>query len=97
MYRVLKGGRVAVLVVGSSIIRGVNTETGECLAEIACSIGFEDPIIGIRRIDRNRRMMPVGSKLDLASQIQQRMHEEKVIGLIKPESPINKGYHNENN
>jgi DNA modification methylase len=84
MYRVLRGGRAAVVVVGSSIIRGVNTDTGNCLAEIACSIGFERPIIGIRRIDRNRRMMPVGLKPDLASQIQNRMHEETVIGLIKP-------------
>jgi DNA modification methylase len=91
MYRVLKSGRAAVIVVGSSINRGVNTETGECLAEIASSIGFEHPIMGIRQIDRNRRMMPVGLKPDLESQIQQRMHEETVIGLIKPNNSTNIG------
>ena len=30
-------------------------------------------------------MMPVGSKLDLDSQIQQRMHKEAVIGFYKPQ------------
>ena len=47
--------------------------------------------MGIRQIDRNRRMMPVGLKPDLESQIQQRMHEETVIGLIKPNNSTNIG------
>jgi len=36
-------------------------------------------------LDRNRRMMPAGAKVDLGSQIQQSMHEEYVIGCYKPE------------
>lgn len=85
MYRVLKPGKAAVLVVGSSVMRGKDTETAVCLAEIGQSIGFTVPPIGVRQLDRNRRMMPAGNSVNLNSQIQQRMHEEYVIGFIKPE------------
>ncbi len=83
MYRILKPGKVAILVVGSSNMRGRDTETGECLTEIGRKIGFDVPAIGIRNIDRNRRMMPVGAKLSKDSQIQKRMHQEFVIGFLK--------------
>jgi len=83
MYRVLKSEKAAIVVVGSSILRGIDTQTHQCLAEIGKRIGFIPVGIGIRRIDRNRRMMPVGHQVDRDSQIQQRMHEEYVIGLYK--------------
>ena len=85
MFRVLKPGRAAVVVVGNSVMRGRDTETQTCLAEIGRQIGFQVPEIGVRNLDRNRRMMPVGARLDLESQIQQRMHQEYVIGFYKPE------------
>jgi len=85
MFRVLRAGRAAIVVVGSSVMRGRDTETQACLAEIGRGIGFQVPKIGVRSLDRNRRMMPAGSELDLGSQIQQRMHEEYVIGFYKPE------------
>lgn len=84
VYRVLKPDRAAILVVGSSVMRNRDTETQNCLAEIGKVIGFEVPHIGIRTLDRNRRMMPAGAKVDRNSQIQQRMHEEYVIGFYKP-------------
>jgi ubiquinone/menaquinone biosynthesis C-methylase UbiE len=84
MYRVLKPGKVSIIVVGSSSIRGVDTQTHNCLAEIGQQIGFKIPKIGLRNLDRNRRMLPASSKLNLDSQIQQRMHEEYVIGFYKP-------------
>ncbi len=84
MFRVLKPGKAAVVVVGNSTMRGIDTETQNCLADIGQSIGFEIPKIGVRHLDRNRRMMPSGSKRDTDSQIQQRMHEEYVIGFYKP-------------
>jgi DNA modification methylase len=84
MYRVLKHNRGAVIVVGTSIMRGQDSETHYCLADIAKSIGFEVPGIGTRNIDRNRRMMPAGLEVDETSQIQQRMHKEYVLGLYKP-------------
>jgi DNA modification methylase len=85
-YRVLRPGRAAVLVVGNSIIRGINTLVESCLTDIGLELGFEAPAIGIRRIDRNKRMLPAGKITDTGSQIQQRMHEEYVIGFFKPES-----------
>ncbi len=83
MFRVLRPGRAAIVVVGSSEMRGVDTQTGKCLAEIGRSIGFEVPKIGVRQLDRNRRMMPAGTNRNPKSQIQKRMHEEFVIGFLK--------------
>ena len=84
MYRVLKPGKAAIVVVGSSTMRGRDTETDVCLSAIGRAAGFDVPAIGIRNLDRNRRMLPAGAKLNQDSQIQQRMHEEYVIGFYKP-------------
>ena len=84
MYRVLKSQKVAVVVVGSSIMKGVDTKTHECLKEIGNSIGFQVPHIGVRKLDRNKRMLPASRAINSDSQIQQRMHEEYVIGFYKP-------------
>ncbi len=84
MFRVLKPGKAAIVVVGNSVMRGIDTETDACLAEIGRTIGFQVPKIGIRNLDRNRRMMPAGINPNLDSQIQQRMHQEYVIGFFKP-------------
>lgn len=83
MYRVLRPNTAAIIVVGTSTIRGINVETHLCLADIAAEIGFQ--VIGIadRQLDRNRRMMPARFKKS-ASMIEQRIHEEYVIGLLKP-------------
>jgi DNA modification methylase len=86
MYRVLKPGKASIVVVASSIMRGIDTETDHCLAEIGQSVGLEVPHIGVRQLDRDKRMMPAGISIDRESQIQQRMHEEYVIGFRKPES-----------
>jgi len=85
MYRVLKPGRASVVVVGNSTLAGENAEVEECLIAIGKNLGFEIPKVGIRQLDRNRRMLPASSIHDTSSQIQQRMHEEYVIGFYKPE------------
>jgi len=84
MWRVLRPGKAAIVVVGSSVMRGRDTETHACLAEIGQTLGFDVPTIGVRGLDRDRRMMPAAHKRDSGSQIQQRMHEEYVIGFLKP-------------
>ena len=83
MYRVLRPGKAAIVVVGSSEMRGMDTQTGICLADIGRSIGFDVPSIGVRQLDRNRRMMPASNMRNRTSQIQKRMHEEFVIGFLK--------------
>jgi DNA modification methylase len=84
MYRVLRKDSPAIVVVGPSIMRGIDVQTHHCLAEIAQETGFD--VIGVvqRSLDRNKRMMPArfGKKTD--SMIEQRMHEEYVVGLLKP-------------
>jgi len=84
MRRVLRSGRAAIVVVGSSTMRGMNVETHYCLADIAASIGFDVVDIAERQLDRNRRMMPARFGKKPGSMIEQRMHNEFVIGLLKP-------------
>ncbi len=84
MYRVLKNNASAIVVVGSSTMRGTDTQTALCLAEIGESIGFEVPHIAVRNLDRDRRMLPASNHTNNESQIQQRMHQEYVIGFYKP-------------
>ncbi len=84
MFRVLRRGKSAIVVVGSSIIRGIDIEIHQCLKEIGQEIGFEVPKVGERNLDRNRRMMPASFNVDKTSQIQQRMHKEYIIGFYKP-------------
>ena len=83
MYRVLRPNSAAIVVVGTSTMRGINVETHLCLADIAAAVGFDVVGIPARQLDRNRRMMParLGRKTD--SMIEQRIHEEYVIGLWK--------------
>jgi DNA modification methylase len=83
MYRVLRPGKAAIVIVGSSNMRGIDTQVHTCLEEIGRTIGFEIPHIGIRRIDRDRRMLPAYKKGNNGSQIENRMYEEHVIGFYK--------------
>lgn len=84
MYRVLRHDSAAVVVVGTSVMRGLDVQTHECLADMGGELGFA--VVGVvqRTLDRNKRMMPArfGRKTD--SMIEQRMHEEYVIGFLKP-------------
>jgi len=84
MLRVLKMGKAAVIVVGSSVLRGIDVQTHQGLAAIGEQAGFELVDIGSRRLDRDKRMMPARWGNEKRSSIEQRMHEEYVIGLIKP-------------
>ena len=83
MHRVLKRDAAAVIVVGSSVLRGVDVETHNCLAAIGQAAGFELAGIGIRHLDRDRRMMPARWDKGAHTQIEKRMHDEFVIGLVK--------------
>lgn len=84
MFRVLKPGKAAIVVVGNSILSGKDIQIHKCLADIGIQLGFDVPKIGIRELDRDRRMLPVGFQVDAGSRIQQRMHEEYIIGFYKP-------------
>ena len=84
MFRVLKLGKAAIVVVGNSVWRGQSTETHTCIANIGESIGFHVAKIGVRNLDRNRRMLPMGFEVNQGSQIQQRMREDYIIGFYKP-------------
>jgi hypothetical protein len=61
----------------------MDTQTHHCLADIAGGTGFEVVGVARRTMDRNKRMMPArfGKK---TSMIEDRMHEEYIIGLLKP-------------
>ena len=83
MNRVLKPGKAAVVVVGPSLMRGLEVLTHEYLAEIGENVGFRVAGIRKRNIDRDRRMLPVSFGRNGDSMIEQRMHEEFVVGFVK--------------
>ena len=84
MLRVLKPGRAAIVVVGSSTMRGIDTQTGRCLIKIGESLGFASVGVAVRKLDRDKRMMPARQRRNQNStQIEDRMHEEHVIAFIK--------------
>lgn len=85
IYRVLKPGKCAILVVANSILKGKNSQTHLCLADIGKQLGFIVPEIGVRSLERDKRMMPATLHNNSESQIQRRMHEEYVIGFFKQE------------
>lgn len=82
--RVLKEDRTAAFVVGSAVMAGIDSEAQNCLAEIGQKIGLDLVDIGERRLDRNRRMLPVTLKRQTNSQIENRMHSEYIVGFHKP-------------
>ena len=84
MLRVLRPGRCAVVVVGSSTMRGLDVQTDRCLAEVCSRLGWHVVGIAARRIDRDKRMMPMRRSAKAESQIEQRMSVESVIGMLKP-------------
>ncbi|MEK7787041.1 MAG: site-specific DNA-methyltransferase [Chloroflexota bacterium] len=81
--RVLKPGKAAIIVVGSSVMKGVDTRTQDCLGEIGTTIGFKLAGIATRILDRDRRMMPARFGGQRSTQIEERMHEEYVIAFYK--------------
>ena len=83
MHRVARRKGAVVIVVGTSVLRGVDVETPRCLAALAEEVGFDLVGIGVRRLDRDRRMMPARWRRDRGSAIEKRMHEERIIGLIR--------------
>lgn len=82
MLRVLRVGRAAVLVVGTSTICGIDIQAPAVLAELAAAVGFHVVGVATRSIARNARLMPI-SQTSSRGGIEARMHEEGVIGLIK--------------
>lgn len=84
MFRVLKPGRAAAIVVGSSTVRGINVPTPFVLAREAESLGFIVVDVAQRPIDRDKRMMPI-SRNGNGTGIEARMHQEHVLGLFKPD------------
>lgn len=83
-FRVLRPGKAAIFVVGSSVMRGIDTQVHNCLAEIGKEAGFDFVGIATRQIDRNRRMLPASAIKSSDSQIETRMHEEFVVAFLKP-------------
>jgi SAM-dependent methyltransferase len=86
MFRVLKPNSASIIVVATSTMRGYVIPTQECLADLGRGLGFDVVGIAERKLDRNRRMLPTRFKKDNDSMIEQRMNEEYIIALLKPEA-----------
>ncbi len=88
MRRVVKPERAIVLVVGTSVMRGENTLTHECFMALGEMVGLDVVGMGIRHLDRDRRMMPARWGR-VSSRIEKRMHEEYVLGFWKRGKGVN--------
>ena len=82
MYRVLRERSAAVIVVGTSTMRGIVIPHHVCLKEIARHIGFTCIKVGERKLERNKRMMPIAHK-SRKNGIENRLHREYILGLWK--------------
>jgi hypothetical protein len=65
-------------------MRGQAIRTHEHLSDIGNNVGFETVEIAERKLDRDRRMLPAAFRRNHSSQIESRMHEEYIIGFVKP-------------
>ena len=83
MRRLLKPNKTCIIVVSSSVLAGTDVETHKGLAAIGEMESFELVGIGARHINRDRRMMPARWSKTALTQIENRMHDEYVIGLVK--------------
>jgi len=83
MYRVLKTGACSVIVVGNSKMAGMDVKTHDGICSIAKDIGFKIVKVGIRNLDRDKRMLPAYLRKSNDKGITNRIHEEYIIGLIK--------------
>lgn len=83
MARVLRPHKAAVVVVGSSTMRGIDVLTHEALAEIGQGVGLLFVGMKPREINRDRRLMPFSRKSS-GTGIEARMHQEFVILFLKP-------------
>lgn len=86
MFRVLKPNSASIVVVATSTMRGYVIPTQECLADLGRGLGFDVVGIAERKLDRNRRMLPTRFKKNDGSIIEQRINEEYIIALLKPEA-----------
>lgn len=84
MKRLLRSGGAGILVVGTSVLRGLDVETHKGLAAVGEAQGLTLAGIGVRHLDRDKRMMPARWGNKRGSRIEERMHEEYVIGFAKP-------------
>jgi DNA modification methylase len=75
MFRLLKPGRYAVLVVGDAIYKSVLYPAAEALSEVASKIGFETVCIVERQIHSTKRSFTAGGR---------RATMEKLLVLRKP-------------
>ena len=84
MHRVLRRDAAAIIIVGTSVMRDIDVETHQCLVDMAATLDFDVVGVAKRVLDRNKRMMPARFGRRSDSMIEQRMHDEYVIGLLKP-------------
>lgn len=75
MYRGLRVGRYAVIVLGDALFKRVDYQTAELVAEVAEKIGFDIVDIVLREVHANKRSFISPAR---------RLREEKILIIRKP-------------
>jgi len=84
MYRVLKPGRPLIMVVAPSSTNGRRLDVHRHLGRLLEGVGFEVCGWAQRRINRDKRMLPISSNGNRPTRIERRMHREYILGAVKP-------------
>jgi len=84
MYRVLKPGRPLVMVVAPCSANGYRLDIHRHVSNLLEEAGFKVSGWARRRLDRNKRMLPVSSNGLRRSRIEHRILREYIVGAIKP-------------
>lgn len=84
IYRVLKPGGLAILVLGPSIISRTRYDTVDLLMHISADIGLEVVSTVARRLSSQRRALPPPHRVQAGNNLRKRMRSEVFVAMRKP-------------
>lgn len=87
MHRVLRPGRCLIIVVAPCFSNGYRIDVHRHLAHLLERSGFKVCGWARRKINRDRRMLPLSSTGAARSGIERRMHREYIVGGVKKSLP----------
>lgn len=83
MYRVLRPGGLAVMVVGPTMINSKKTDAAEVLSQIAKQVGLKTVGSTVRVINQERRSLPAPNRVIATNFLAGRMRREVIVAFRK--------------
>lgn len=83
MFRVLKPGGLAILVVGPTMINSRKTDAADVLSQIGEHVGLRLVASAVREINAERRSLPAPGTIESSNFLASRMRREVIVALRK--------------